>query len=697
MTTLLLGSAITRKYICCFCAVVLTVLLLLIPVFRIAYRTSFDNASDELSRSVEKASDALVKEWIALSSAESTGSLDALSLLPVKNYRLENTSEKNEPSARTAVAALRVWKDLQTVQWQMPNAERLFLLFSESELVILSDLGVFYDGYPDDRPVLDETRENGFARTGFLFTENEGRLIFSVHNASSRICACAVYSENGLRTLFGLDALPEDSFMRIYLDDALIYSSRDTDDEGYVLLTSTADSFGVTVSVGISESYFLSLVKPVYSALSHCLVFALLIGLSFAVGMGVFSAYPIRRLVRRELADYNPDDARERRPIDELSLLGEMCERSAMDLKEKDEHLTKTLSRLRETLREHAFVELLAGLLVSERELEYLPELSELYQVALLNFEGDAAPIVGIFNKIGILAAMPVKNRVVACVPDKVKADFLLAVYEFNLRVSEKRRPGTVLSFQTRGSENLRQAYLSACSLFAEPGSFTDGAAISTQTAVKAHAVYSEAEILRLVGLMRVGEAELVRSFFSEEALALTLRPETATDARNLYDQLRAVLLQLLPENQKGTLSFFEESEDPWEQLERIRSECLHEAERVRGKLSIRNGYKFKAVRYIEEHACDPLLCVDEVAARFDISGRQVYTIVRESQGVGFSEYLLRLRMEKAAILLRDHVIRDVAALCGFSSVNAFYKAFKRYYSASPGQFASCGEPAVEI
>ena len=94
-------------------------------------------------------------------------------------------------------------------------------------------------------------------------------------------------------------------------------------------------------------------------------------------------------------------------------------------------------------------------------------------------------------------------------------------------------------------------------------------------------------------------------------------------------------------------------------------------------------------VQYIREHAFDPLLCVDGVAAQFGISGRQVYAIVRDLQGAGFSEFLLRLRMERAVSLLSERSVRDTASLCGFSSVNAFYKAFKRYYGASPGQFLS--------
>ena len=690
MSDRLLHSAVTRKYIFCFCAVALSVLLLLIPVFRIAYRTSFDNASDELSRAVEKAAGELDREWVALSSAETTGALDVLSLLPVKSYRgASSDAAGSAPPARTAVAALSVWKNLQSVQWQLPNARRLLLLFSESDIAILSDLGVFYEGVPETCEIDGGIAKNAFDRTGYFFAGNAETLLFGVRNAGSRLCACAVYDDECLRTLFGFDTLPPETFLRVYQGDAAVYSSRSAGNDGFVLLRGSADSFGVTVEVGIPESYFLALVQPVYRALSGSLCAALLLGLAFSVAMGIFNSYPIRRLVRRELAE-DASAGKKHRRVDELGCIRDIFERSALDLEEKDRRLAETLSRLRHALRKHCFLELLTGTRTGEQNTDCLPELEEPYQIALLLFDPSssvdaASSVAGILERLGILAAPLGTGRLAVCVPERRKPDFLLAVNEINLAIGKGSRPAASLSPSALGSGALRQAYLAACGIPAEPGAVADGTHLADVPA--AGAFYSEGELQRLADLIRAGDPALVRSFFSEEALSQTLRPETVRDARNQFDQLRVLLLQLA--GQGSALPFYEEAGDPWEQLERLRGECVCTAERVRKKLSARSGYKTAVVQYIREHAFDPLLCVDGVAAQFGISGRQIYAIVRDLQGAGFSEFLLRLRMERAVSLLSERSVRDTASLCGFSSVNAFYKAFKRYYGASPGQFLS--------
>jgi len=57
--------------------------------------------------------------------------------------------------------------------------------------------------------------------------------------------------------------------------------------------------------------------------------------------------------------------------------------------------------------------------------------------------------------------------------------------------------------------------------------------------------------------------------------------------------------------------------------------------------------------------------------------------------GYGIYEYVLKVRMENAALFLEDEnvKIQDVGAKCGFLDNNHFSKAFKNYYNLSPTEY----------
>jgi two-component system response regulator YesN len=56
--------------------------------------------------------------------------------------------------------------------------------------------------------------------------------------------------------------------------------------------------------------------------------------------------------------------------------------------------------------------------------------------------------------------------------------------------------------------------------------------------------------------------------------------------------------------------------------------------------------------------------------------------------GVGFSDYVASLRMEKAKTLILEHniPIKDVGFMVGYIEQPHFYKKFKKYFSMTPGE-----------
>ena len=99
-----------------------------------------------------------------------------------------------------------------------------------------------------------------------------------------------------------------------------------------------------------------------------------------------------------------------------------------------------------------------------------------------------------------------------------------------------------------------------------------------------------------------------------------------------------------------------------------------------------------KAERYIREHFLEnpPL---HEVAAAAGLSPAYFSTVFKEELGESFSDFINRLKVERAAGVLvgSDLSLADVADSCGFQDQSWFSRVFKRYMGVSPGRFRESG------
>ncbi len=74
---------------------------------------------------------------------------------------------------------------------------------------------------------------------------------------------------------------------------------------------------------------------------------------------------------------------------------------------------------------------------------------------------------------------------------------------------------------------------------------------------------------------------------------------------------------------------------------------------------------------------------------KYYFSKEYLSRLFKQSYGFSIYEYVLKVRMENAARLLRDEntTIQDVGSKVGFSDNNYFSKAFKNYYNISPTEY----------
>jgi AraC-like DNA-binding protein len=96
-----------------------------------------------------------------------------------------------------------------------------------------------------------------------------------------------------------------------------------------------------------------------------------------------------------------------------------------------------------------------------------------------------------------------------------------------------------------------------------------------------------------------------------------------------------------------------------------------------------------RALLYMREHCSRPSLAVDEVCAFVRLSRWHFSRLFTRSLGMTFREAIRRLRMERATILLNEHLlsIKEIAARLGFVHPTEFDRQFKQSFKMTPTEW----------
>lgn len=89
-----------------------------------------------------------------------------------------------------------------------------------------------------------------------------------------------------------------------------------------------------------------------------------------------------------------------------------------------------------------------------------------------------------------------------------------------------------------------------------------------------------------------------------------------------------------------------------------------------------------------EQRARDAGFHVSILALQCGVSRRQLLKFIKQAFGMTAHQWMLRVRMEEASVLLRQgFYVKEASHQLGFKQVTHFCREFKRYYGIPPGHF----------
>ena len=95
-----------------------------------------------------------------------------------------------------------------------------------------------------------------------------------------------------------------------------------------------------------------------------------------------------------------------------------------------------------------------------------------------------------------------------------------------------------------------------------------------------------------------------------------------------------------------------------------------------------------RAVKYLDGHFFSSIT-PDDVAKAAGISRPYLFKLFKEGLGISPHQYILKLRLDMAKRLLagENFSIKEIAAECGFESLEVFYRQFKSAANTTPADY----------
>lgn len=125
---------------------------------------------------------------------------------------------------------------------------------------------------------------------------------------------------------------------------------------------------------------------------------------------------------------------------------------------------------------------------------------------------------------------------------------------------------------------------------------------------------------------------------------------------------------------------------------EKVRIQAITEAETKPIEAeSVNEKNLAKIAKIIEDNISDPDLNVNMLCEKSGIPNKQLYRLVKKYMGTAPLDYIRRVRLQKAALLLSQNrfTVSEISYMVGFKTPSYFAKCFQSQYGVKPSQYKS--------
>lgn len=533
--------------------------------------------------------------------------------------------------------------------------------------------------------------------------------------------AGALFREGDLLKLFNLPSLPDDSFLFItnaaeepvytyQYDKQVLDIDQDTvrhQESDYFLLSTQVAIPYCTVTLGIPNSYFEELHRPLKQMVTYCILTAILIGVLCSTMFAVFNYMPIRRLERFSLQSAG----QRRQPwLKEYHSI----ERSMASSLAEIDQLRENAASMRTSLRANLFIRLLYGSSEYSMVPELLPQLCEAYRVALFQILPDEKSsedwdYLRYMAIHWLLERMPANwicgqtdgsHAAVLTGPSPEEAERVQDLLD-SLNGFLRSGPATAaagLSGRFSDKEDLHTAFYHAQFALAKA---EDSPRFFYQTEDMAgkgqKPVFGLKEAHRLYETIMACKTDELDSIFAQVRQAVRsgdLVP--GEESIQAFYLIRTVLHLVAADSRLNLSDHPLTAYDPGRSMRHLvdglRENALLLVDLLTQRQSSVNAQaQAQVMAYIRQNFARPDMYAASIAETFHLSRNGVYALVREQTGKSLNEYLEDLRMEHAVTLLKTTgmTVAEISAACGYNSTNTFYKVFKKRLGVPPSNLRS--------
>lgn len=133
---------------------------------------------------------------------------------------------------------------------------------------------------------------------------------------------------------------------------------------------------------------------------------------------------------------------------------------------------------------------------------------------------------------------------------------------------------------------------------------------------------------------------------------------------------------------------------------EKVRIQTIAEAEAKPIEAeSVNERTLAKIAKVIEENISDPDLNVNLLCEKCDIPNKQLYRLIKKYMGIAPLDYIRRVRLQKAAVLLSQQrfTVSEISYMVGFKTPSYFARCFQNQYGVKPSQYRNEDENVSHI